>query len=34
MKRQLAMINKPLDKTQWTMTPSTVDACGFDDQHH
>jgi putative endopeptidase len=26
MKRQLAMINKPLDKTQWMMTPPTVNA--------
>ncbi len=26
LKRQLAMINKPLDKTQWGMTPPTVDA--------
>ena len=26
MKRQLAMMGKPLDKTQWGMTPPTVDA--------
>ncbi len=26
LKRQLAFIGKPLDRTQWTMTPPTVDA--------
>ena len=26
LKRQLALINKPLDKTQWGMTPPTVNA--------
>ncbi len=26
LKRQLAFINKPLDRTQWAMTPPTVDA--------